>query len=37
MNPRILQKYLWGEFYYKASDKKILKKAPFADSKEMFV
>lgn len=35
MNPRILQKFLWGDFYY--SGKKIYKKPPSTSSKEMFV
>jgi len=37
MNPNILKKFLWGKFYYKASDKKIVKSPPNPDSQEMFV
>lgn len=37
MNARALQKFLWGEYYYRASDKKIFSKPPTAESKPMFV
>jgi ribosome assembly protein 1 len=37
MNARALQRFLWGEFYYRQSDKKILKVAPTPESKVMFV
>ena len=37
MNPRELQKFLWGEFYYSSANKKIYKVAPTASSRPMFV
>ena len=35
MNPRRLQQYLWGDFYYHG--KKIYKKPQTANGKEMFI
>lgn len=35
MNSKVLRRYLWGEFYF--ANKKIVKKAPRNDSKELFV
>ena len=37
MNPNVLKNYLWGKFYYKQSEKKIVKNPPREDSKETFV
>jgi hypothetical protein len=37
MNPRALQKFLWGSYYYSTSEKKIKKMPPNPESKEMFV
>jgi hypothetical protein len=37
MNPNVLKKFLWGKFYYKSSEKKIVKVPPSSESKEMFV
>jgi ribosome assembly protein 1 len=37
MNPNILKKFLWGKYYYKQSEKKIVKQPPRADSEETFV
>lgn len=37
MNPNILKKFLWSKFYYKASEKKIVKSPPSSSSQEMFV
>ncbi len=37
MNPNVLKKFLWGKFYYKSSEKKIVKVPPTSESKEMFV
>lgn len=37
MNARALQKFLWGEYYWSTSQKKILKVPPSSDSKPMFV
>jgi ribosome assembly protein 1 len=34
MNPRALQKLLWGEYYY--FNKKVVRKPPKPESKEMF-
>lgn len=35
MNPRRLQKYLWGEFFY--SNKQVFKRPQSASNKHMFV
>jgi len=37
MNPKVLKKFMWGKYYYKASEKKIVKEPPRDDSCEMFV
>jgi hypothetical protein len=37
MNPKALQKFMWGKYYYIASQKKIVKNPPRDDSNEMFV
>lgn len=37
MNPLALKKFLWGKYYYVASEKKILKNPPSSDSNVMFV
>lgn len=37
MNPKALQKFMWGKYYYIASQKKIVKVPPRDDSNEMFV
>jgi hypothetical protein len=37
MNPFALEKFLWGKFYYIASEKKVVKNPPSAESQEMFV
>jgi len=37
MNPNVLKKFLWGKFYYKSVEKKIVKTPPTSESKEMFV
>ena len=37
MNPKALQKFMWGKFYYKTTEKKIVKEPPRYDSCEMFV
>lgn len=37
MNPRALKNFLWGKYYYLQKEKKIVKKPPTPESKEMFV
>ena len=37
MNPKALKKFMWGKYYYKAAEKKIVTEAPRDDSCEMFV
>lgn len=37
MNPNALKKFLWGKYYYVASEKKIVKNPPSSDSNVMFV
>lgn len=37
MNPNVLKRFLWGKYYYKASEKKIVKTPPSTSSQEMFV
>lgn len=37
MNPRILQQYLWGDFFYSSTEKKIYKTAKYENSRQMFV
>jgi hypothetical protein len=37
MNPNVLKRFLWGKYYYKASEKKIVKTPPNNSSQEMFV
>lgn len=37
MNPNVLKRFLWGKFYYKQSEKKIVKSPPNPDSEELFV
>lgn len=37
MNPKALKKFMWGKFYYKSAEKKIVKVPPRQDSCEMFV
>jgi translation elongation factor EF-G len=37
MNPNALKKFLWGKYYYVASEKKIVKNPPSSDSSVMFV
>ena len=37
MNPNVLKRFLWGKFYYKQSEKKIVKSPPNHDSEELFV
>jgi translation elongation factor EF-G len=32
MNPNVLKKFLWGKYYYKASEKKIVKTPPSTSS-----
>jgi hypothetical protein len=36
-NPKILQKYLWGPYYFSQKKKKISKKPFHSTQKEMFV
>ncbi len=35
MNPRVLQKFLWGEYYY--AEKKVFRKPRFDRHRPMFV
>lgn len=35
MNPRALQKFLWGDYFY--ADKKVTKKPKYEGQKPMFV
>jgi len=37
MNARVLKKFLWGPNYFIAKEKKIVKKPPHRESREMFV
>ena len=37
MNGKALKKFMWGKYYYKTSEKKIVKTPPRDDSNEMFV
>ena len=37
MNPKALKQFMWGKYFYKASEKKIVKEPPRDDSCEMFV
>ena len=37
MNPKALKKFMWGQFYYVSSQKKIVKVRPRDDANEMFV
>ena len=37
MNAKALKKFMWGRFYYKSAEKKIVKVPPREDSNEMFV
>ena len=36
-NPYILKNYLWGTYYFKPSEKRVVKQPPTAKSQEMFV
>lgn len=37
MRPKALVQFLWGKYYFKTGDKKVVKKPPSENSKEMFV
>ena len=37
MNGKALLKFMWEQYYYDASNKKVTKKPPSNDSKEMIV
>lgn len=37
MNPKMLKKFMWGKYYFKAAEKKIVREPPRDDSCEMFV
>ena len=37
MRPKALVQFLWGKYYFKTSEKKVVKKPPSDNSKEMFV
>ena len=37
MNPKALNKFMWGQYYYVSKEKKIVKVPPREDSNEMFV
>ena len=37
MNQKVLMKFLWGEYYWSQSKKKIFNKPPTSESKPMFV